>query len=1780
MKLQISLIQRLRQSFLTLFLFSALFTVHATTFDADKPMIVFNSEYVQSFETNTWDDNAFYNQWITVGDRCFSASDITNGYLQFVWVPKRFMISKSAYSKPYIVKSKISYGNSSNRGGLVIRLSELSDNIQEPPADPGFNRMGVAFYPADANNYCVQFSGIENNRTNTPQKKILIPKPTNISDLMSGAHTLQVEDFGEIIYVYIDNVPFFRIDFGVRSAGVYTSGTVYNAEMTQIDTFTGMLIPALGKVAVAQRDAELRLHEISIKTLTKDITFDKLTPTLTPLYQVDCSQAFNQANFDANWDVISSFSSTNTTSSYWKMGWINPRVLRTKSNFNIPYVYEVDYSLATGTVRGGVIIRAPKNGSAEDLQETGQNVVVPMFNRAGIALFANADGSQMYVQFSGVVNGYTTPYIRISVPAPVGENLRNRALLKIEDYGNSIYVFYNSKSLCRIDFDQTSTENNASGVVYNGSMVIQGYFENMVVPVTDFKLAIAARDDVSSTDDLRIYSIKISSATMLPEPPFNVTAKAGDSKATVSFSKSENLAIPVSKYVVKSYPGNIIIDGTSSPITILGLTNGVEYTFTVTAVNSMGSSAESVASAGVTPTKAILQLSSNQNQWTGTDALGRKLSDGLTLDTPKKNKYVGIFYWTWHTDNIADYSPVMNITEIRKQYPEAMSDFNHPAWNNKPEGGVFWWDEPLFGYYRTTDEWVLRRHAEMLADAGVDVVFFDCTNGSQTWKTSYTKLLETWSKAREEGVKTPQVAFMLPFGATDDAALSMSELYTDLYEPGLYKDLWFMWKDKPLIMAYPEIKAQAGNTAGMKFTSSSTFNAVNVTCPSWTNSIGNLTLKLYNWNTNYNTSISGSPIASKTFENYDDNSKLTLNFDAQVQGDYVWELSGASEVVGVWKWTESNSSSVQSYFDGKSVSGNYESEIFYVQNNSYTALATGTNHIPLQLLVSVPQSRVTAMQSFFTFRPGQADMVNGPTRNDHWGWLEVAPQHAYIPKPDGGYEQATVGVAQNASDASGGHASAFNSELTYGRSYTHMNGHDKSEDAYLKGLNFQEQWNNAFAIDPDLIFVTGWNEWIGGRWLSWDVKPFSFVDTYSAEKSRDTEPVKSWGNKGDVYYLQLIENIRKFKGIDAIDSTSNLKTIDISRLSDWNDVYPSYVSHKGNTIHRNHKGAGNTLIYQNITGRNDIVSAKVARDAQYIYFYVETDEALSPKTDNGWMRLFIDIDRNKNTGWEGYNFVLNRTSPGSKASLESNVNNEWQWQSVGLCDYSINNNTLTVKIERSKLGLTDLSDLNFEFKWSDNMQEQGNLMDFYVNGDVAPAGRFNYIYNPQKNDEGYLKSCMPLGINQGLKEEVFEGDFDTIPDFSSLKVSKTNYPLEINNVSDYPKFGSNFSGFIEAPLKESYKFTLSCDADTRLYIDNFLVTEYENGQLKSNNIIKLMPGMHQFRLEHTTKDTSKPLECFVESNSFSSTKLPGSVLYKYNIKPDASINFTQPQKYYSSIDSVFSVKIQDKDGTIAKVEMYDNNQLVKTDTSLPLNTYNFEVGNHKVQLKITDNDGGEVVTNQLSFIVEPAFEIPCQILPDKFCQSYSVSLINSTHPQGGVDIRAVYGWSDYYINAPENGSYKVTFTVPASVSGTKKISVKNKGDEIALVNVANVGNAQAWYDVTTTVNLTAGIHKLHLDFTGSIILHKISFDFTNALNTTSTLRSKISPNPSKGEFLLQTDENIALLVVTNLVGEELERYQGFNSNNFSFGQNLTSGVYMVRVIGESGKQKVLKIVKQ
>ncbi|MGX9462715.1 Ig-like domain-containing protein, partial [Shewanella sp. A14] len=97
----------------------------------------------------------------------------------------------------------------------------------------------------------------------------------------------------------------------------------------------------------------------------------------------------------------------------------------------------------------------------------------------------------------------------------------------------------------------------------------------------------------------------------LADAPSIGTATAGDKQASISFSApTNNGGETITRYTVTSSPGNKTASGTGSPLTITGLTNGTAYTFSVTATNSVGTSAASTASNSVTPNGAPMISSS------------------------------------------------------------------------------------------------------------------------------------------------------------------------------------------------------------------------------------------------------------------------------------------------------------------------------------------------------------------------------------------------------------------------------------------------------------------------------------------------------------------------------------------------------------------------------------------------------------------------------------------------------------------------------------------------------------------------------------------------------------------------------------------------------------------------------------------------------------------------------------------------------------------------------------------------------------------------------------------------------------------------------------------------------------------------------------------------------------------------------------------------------------------------------------------------------------------
>jgi hypothetical protein len=182
--------------------------------------------------------------------------------------------------------------------------------------------------------------------------------------------------------------------------------------------------------------------------------------------------------------------------------------------------------------------------------------------------------------------------------------------------------------------------------------------------------------------------------------------------------------------------------------------------------------------------------------WVASDGLGRAMPTFADTGGVKKDRAVGIFYFLWlgqHGRTVYDN------TRLLAEHPDG------PAYG--PAGQFHFWGEPLFGYYQADEEFVVRKHAQMLADAGVDVMIFDVTN-AVTYPKVYLTVCKVMSEMRVAGMKTPGIAFL----ANSNSPKVVQTLYDDFYSKKLYPELWFMWKGRPLLLApdkdlKPEVKA-------------------------------------------------------------------------------------------------------------------------------------------------------------------------------------------------------------------------------------------------------------------------------------------------------------------------------------------------------------------------------------------------------------------------------------------------------------------------------------------------------------------------------------------------------------------------------------------------------------------------------------------------------------------------------------------------------------------------------------------------------------------------------------------------------------------------------------------------------------------------------------------------------------------------------------------------------------------------------------------------------------
>lgn len=592
---------------------------------------------------------------------------------------------------------------------------------------------------------------------------------------------------------------------------------------------------------------------------------------------------------------------------------------------------------------------------------------------------------------------------------------------------------------------------------------------------------------------------------------------------------------------------------------------------------------------------------------TATDDFGRTFEPiaGVKED---KDRYVGLFYFLWQGQHSGQQQGIYDISAMLENGDEELWDTQTNSVS--PVGQYHYWGEPLYGYYNSTDEWVLRKHIELLTLAGVDFLVFDVTNGFEYFDV-LNVLLPIMQEYYDAGWNVPKFMFYTNSNSAEVVRRlyegyetdipSQSDIYNDgIYKDGRYKDLWFAPNGKPMIVAITEKNGGASDQ--------------------------------------------GSSAALTEADDAD----LLEFFEIK---ESQWPNTGVNNENG-FPWVE-----------------------FSRPNSAF------------------------------------GDVIN----------VSVA-QHNKLPFSD----------------------AALSAELAdemWGRGYTSANGADHSNTAINSGLNFEEQWDNAQSADVKYTFVTGWNEWIAlksvgapgnGEYLDGGnyTRPF-FVDTFNREYSRDVEMMKD--GYFDNFYLQMARNIRDLKTNPLTEITyADHKTIDISTgLTQWNGVKNVYYDFSGETIARDSIGMSSSVSYTDTTNRNDIEEVRVAEDDDYIYFLVQCKDNIQVDLEGGnWMNILISVNGSSDAGWNGYNFIVNRSPEENGLTtvekLTAAGSTGVSYQSSGSAYVTVNGRYMQYRIPKTSLGIS--GEYRIDFKVLDNVSDLADLSTYYTTGDACPAGRMNYAY--------------------------------------------------------------------------------------------------------------------------------------------------------------------------------------------------------------------------------------------------------------------------------------------------------------------------------------------------------------------------------------------------------------------------------------------------------------------
>lgn len=199
------------------------------------------------------------------------------------------------------------------------------------------------------------------------------------------------------------------------------------------------------------------------------------------------------------------------------------------------------------------------------------------------------------------------------------------------------------------------------------------------------------------------------------------------------------------------------------------------------------------------------------------DVVGYKKSD--------VERYTGLFYWLWLSNTNYYYHDIYDVTKLMST-PEGEEAFWNINTNDYDKqqlsrvGAFHFTNEPMFGYYNSSDPWVITRQMEMFMWAGIDYIFLDTSNYliydqdysnaghfDGTIKSPCYTLLDTMLGLYNQGWNIPKVVFL----TNSYSGERVEQIYNAYYKSGKYESLWFAPEGKPMIIGTTDLNGGASD---------------------------------------------------------------------------------------------------------------------------------------------------------------------------------------------------------------------------------------------------------------------------------------------------------------------------------------------------------------------------------------------------------------------------------------------------------------------------------------------------------------------------------------------------------------------------------------------------------------------------------------------------------------------------------------------------------------------------------------------------------------------------------------------------------------------------------------------------------------------------------------------------------------------------------------------------------------------------------------------------------